>query len=88
MKAVVLAATAALALSSGTALAAGHEAIANSTTTSMGAPIGSPEYSAPRSAVVPGLPQQERDAEARNEAARTFPPPVSNGAGGRVRVTR
>ncbi len=87
MRSVVLAASL-LALQAGTALAAGHEAIANSTTTSMGAPIGSPEYSAPRSKVVPGLPQQEREAQERNQAAPQYPIPAPDGAGRNFRTTR
>lgn len=68
MKATLIAATAALALSGATALAqgGGNGAIANDTTTSMGAPSGSPGYTAPRSSVVPGLPAQARDAQAVN----------------------
>jgi len=73
MKTALLAAAAALALSGGAALAAGGggngPAVGNDTTTSMGAPHGSPEYSAPRSAVVPGLPAQEREAQQDNAAA-------------------
>jgi len=84
MKSILLAA--ALALSAGPALADGNEAIANNTTTSMGAPIGSPEYSAPRSEVVPGLPQQAVDAQERNEAAQLYPTPVPDG--GHLEVTR
>ena len=72
MKSVVLAAAAALVLSAGTALADGNGAIANNTTTSMGAPAGSPEYGAPRSEVVPGLPRQERRAEENREAGGTL----------------
>jgi len=72
MKTVLLATAAVLALSGGAALAAGGEggsSSANSTATSMGAPSGSPEYSAPRSAAVPGLPAQERAAQQNNAAA-------------------
>jgi hypothetical protein len=47
----------------------GGRSIGNSTATSMGAPAGSPEYSAPRSAVVPGLPAQAREAQQDNAAA-------------------
>jgi hypothetical protein len=47
----------------------GGRAIGNSTTTSMGAPAGSPEYSAPRSTVVPGLPAQAHEAQQDNTAA-------------------
>jgi hypothetical protein len=43
-------------------------AISHSTTTSMGAPVGSPEYAAPRSAVVPGLAPQQREAQQDNAA--------------------
>jgi hypothetical protein len=64
MKAILLATALALALPVGTAFAEG--AIANNTTTSMGAPIQSPNYSAPRSAVVPGLPAQARLAQQMN----------------------
>jgi len=66
IKATLIAAAAALALSTGAAMAAG--AIADSTTTSMGAPKGSPGYAAPRSSVVPGLPPQTREAQADNAA--------------------
>lgn len=41
----------------------GEPAIANDTTTSMGAPMGSPSYAAPRSAVVPGTPANRRALE-------------------------
>jgi hypothetical protein len=41
----------------------GEPAIANDTTTSMGAPLGSPSYAAPRSAVVPGTPANRRALE-------------------------
>jgi curli biogenesis system outer membrane secretion channel CsgG len=88
MKSVVIAAAAALALSCGAALAAGNGASANSTTTSMGAPAGSPEYSAPRSEVVPGVPHQERRAEERNEGTTHYSTPVPSGADGHVQVTR
>jgi hypothetical protein len=64
MRSIMLAAAAALALSSGAALAAGGNVPGNSTSTSMGAPAESPNYAAPRSGVVPGLPNQERDAQA------------------------
>ena len=66
---VLIAAAAALALSGGVALAAGNGAIANSTTTSMAAPTGSPGYAAPRSEVVPGLPPQTKEAQTDNEQA-------------------
>lgn len=65
----IIAATAALALSGGAALAqggGGNSSIANDTTTSMAAPSGSPGYEAPRSAVVPGLPPQTREAQQEN----------------------
>ena len=89
MKLLTLAASVAiLAISAGTALAGGHEAIANSTTTSMGAPIGSPEYSAPRSEAVPGVPRQERRAEENRTAAQGYSTPVPNGAGSHVQVAR
>ncbi|HJS84878.1 MAG TPA: hypothetical protein VJ779_05415 [Acetobacteraceae bacterium] len=76
MKSALLAAAAALALSTGVAFAqaggggggGGNPAISNSTGTSMGAPAGSPEYAAPRSAVVPGLPAQSREAQQDNAA--------------------
>ena len=71
MKTALLAAAAALALSGGVAFAqegGGNPPVANQTTTSVGAPESSPEYSAPRSAVVPGLPQQERQAQQNNAA--------------------
>jgi hypothetical protein len=45
---------------------ASGDAIGNMATTSMGAPYASPNYSAPRSAIVPGLPAQEREAQAMN----------------------
>lgn len=56
---LLMAGIAALALSSGAALAQG-DAIANHLTTSMGAPAASPNYAAPRSAVIPGTPAEER----------------------------
>lgn len=67
MKALLIAAATALALSGGVAFAqgAGND-IGNQTTTSMGAPSGSPNYSAPRSASVPGLPPQARLAQQEN----------------------
>ena len=40
-----------------------QDPIANMTTTSMGAPFSSPNYAAPRSVVVPGLPAQEREMQ-------------------------
>ncbi|HJS87232.1 MAG TPA: hypothetical protein VJ779_17390 [Acetobacteraceae bacterium] len=91
LRSMVLAA-AALALSGGGALAAGG-AIANSTTTSMGAPAGSPGYSAPRSEVVPGVPRQERRAEESNEtpgqpATQRYATPVPSGTDNHVQVTR
>ena len=64
MKSILLAAAFALVLPTGAVFAA--EAIANNTATSMGTPAGSPEYAAPRSAVILGLPTQERSAEQRN----------------------
>lgn len=72
MKLTLLAAAAALALSGGAALAqsGGNPAIGNNTTTSMGAPKGSPSYAAPRSEVVPGLSQQQRTAQEQNEATK------------------
>ncbi len=72
MMQTLIAASAALALSGGVALAqaggGGNNSIANDTTTSMAAPSGSPGYTAPRSAVVPGLPAQAREAQAVNGA--------------------
>ncbi len=65
----VIAAAAALAMSGGVALAGGNSAIGNQTTTSMGAPAGSPGDAAARSAVIPGLPPQTREAQADNAAA-------------------
>ncbi len=41
----------------------GEPAIANDTTTSMGAPTGSPSYAAPRSAIVPDTPANRRARE-------------------------
>jgi hypothetical protein len=92
MKFVAFAAAAALALSGGAALAAGG-AIANSTTTSMGAPAGSPGYSAPRSEVVPGVPRQERRTEENNEVAgqsatQRYATPVPTGTDNLVQVAR
>jgi hypothetical protein len=47
----------------------GEPAIANDTTTSMGEPMGSPSYAAPRSAVVPDTPAHRRALElGRNPA--------------------
>ena len=59
----------------------------------MGAPAGSPDYSAPRSEVVPGLPRQERNAQERHEAggtpaARGYSTPIPSGSDGHVQVTR
>ncbi len=65
MKSVLLATATALVLCGGVALAQGP---GNQTTTSMGAPQGSPGYAAPRSAVVPGLPAQARAAQQENAA--------------------
>ena len=92
MRSLVLAAAAAFVLPCGVALAAGA-VIANSTTTSMGAPVGSPGYSAPRSEVVPGLPHQERHAQESNEtpgqpATQRYATPVPTGADNHVQVTR
>lgn len=70
MRLMLLAAGAAFALSGGAALAAGNPAIANQTTTSMGAPNASPSYQAPRSESVPGLSQQQRTAQEQNEAMK------------------
>lgn len=71
IKNTLIAAATALAFSGGVALAqagggGGGNAPANDTTTSMGAPHGSPGYTAPRSAVVPGLPPQTRQAQQEN----------------------
>lgn len=96
MKSVLIAAAAALALSGGAALAAGNGAIANQTTTSMGAPTGSPSYAAPRSKVVPGLPHQEKEAQRDNAAGgrqvdQGVTTPVqapTNPVTGRTQVTR
>jgi hypothetical protein len=68
----LLVAAAGFAFSSGVALAqngggGGEPATGGSTSTSVGAPADSPNYSAPRSAVVPGTPPQERDAEQANQ---------------------
>ncbi len=41
----------------------GSDAIANNTTTSMGQPMGSPFYAAPRSAGVPDTPARRRAIE-------------------------
>jgi hypothetical protein len=67
MRSALLTTSAALALFGGAAFAQGP-AIANDTTTSVGTPSGSPEYAAPRSAVVPGLAPQQREAQQRNAA--------------------
>jgi hypothetical protein len=72
MKSALFAVAAAFALSAGVAFADGGgsgPAIGNSTSTSMGAPSGSPEYAAPRSAAVPGLSSQQREAQQENAAA-------------------
>ncbi len=71
MKSILLAA-AVFALSSGVALAAGGGGgggadIGNNTSTSMGAPSGSPSYSAPRSGAVPGLPAQASHTQQANQ---------------------
>lgn len=70
MKSVALLGASLLMLSAGAALAAsaGGGAIANNTTTSMGTPKASPGYAAPRSAAIPGLPPQARQAQRRNAA--------------------
>ncbi len=68
-KATLIAAAAALALSGGVALAqggGGNGAVGNDTTTSLGAPKGSPGYAAPRSGAVPGLPAQAKEAQQDN----------------------
>jgi hypothetical protein len=79
MKLTLFAAATALALSGGAALAqsaggsggsGGNPAVSNDTTTSMGAPSGSPSYQAPRSAVVPGLSPQQRTAQQENQATQ------------------
>lgn len=96
MKSILIAAATFLALSGGAALAEGNPAIANQTTTSMGAPAGSPGYAAPRSEVVPGLPPQEREAEEDREAGgrqvnEALAAPVqgpTNPITGRTQVTR
>ncbi|MGA9866827.1 MAG: hypothetical protein WBQ75_10360 [Acetobacteraceae bacterium] len=65
----IIATAAVLALSGGAVFAlggGGNPSIANDTTTSMAAPSGSPGYEAPRSAVVPGLPPQTREAQQEN----------------------
>lgn len=70
MKTLLIAAATAFALSGGVAFAAGegggNGAIANSTTTSMGAPEGSPGMTAPRSEAVPGVAPQQRLAQEQN----------------------
>ena len=65
MRSVLLLTATAVVLSGGAAFA---QAGGNQTTTSMGAPQGSPGYAAPRSAVVPGLPAQARAAQQENAA--------------------
>ncbi len=101
-KTTLIAAAAALALSGGVALAqgggggGGNAAIGNNTTTSMGAPAGSPGYAAPRSAVVPGLPPQTKEAQQDNAAGgrqvdQGITTPVqgpTNPITGRTQVTR
>ncbi|MGH7042032.1 MAG: PepSY domain-containing protein, partial [Acetobacteraceae bacterium] len=57
---LLMAGVAALAFSSGATLAQGDGAIANHMTTSMGTPTASPNYAAPRSAVIPGTPAEEK----------------------------
>ena len=47
----------------------GEPAIANDTTTSMGEPLGSPSYTAPRSAAVPGTPAHRRALELGQDPA-------------------
>ena len=47
----------------------GEGAIANDTTTSMGQPMGSPSYAAPRSAGVPGTPANRRALELGQDPA-------------------
>ncbi|HET6182098.1 MAG TPA: hypothetical protein VFA03_00720 [Acetobacteraceae bacterium] len=74
MKKIMLATAMAFALSGGVALAqsggGNGPAIGNDTTTSLGAPKGSPGYTAPRSEAVPGLPAQTRMAQEYNEHAQ------------------
>jgi hypothetical protein len=87
MKLTLFAAATALALSGGAALAqsagggggsaGGNPAVGNDTTTSMGAPSGSPSYQAPRSAVVPGLSPQQKMAQQQNQATQ---PPTDQSA--------
>lgn len=67
MKRIFAAMSTIILLSAGAAMAAGNPAISNQTTTSMGAPPGSPGYRAARSEAVPGLPAQARNAQERNE---------------------
>ena len=79
MRTIFVAAVAALALSTGVAFAqagggaggGGNPAVGNSTSTSMGAPKGSPGLSAPRSESMPGVSGQQRMAEQNNAAGGT-----------------
>ncbi len=82
MRLVAVSAGLLLTLSAAPAFAAGSAgggAIANNTSTSMGKPKGSPSYSAPRSAVVPGLPPQEREAQRLNAQEGKAKLPSSTG---------
>lgn len=74
MRTIFVAAAAALALSTGVAFAqagGGNPAIGNFTSTSMGAPKGSPGLTAPRSQSIPGVSNQQRMAEQNNAAGGT-----------------
>jgi hypothetical protein len=65
MKRLVYMTAAMLALTSGVALAT--DPLANNTSTSAGAPASSPNYAAPRSSAVPGLPAQAIQAQTANQ---------------------
>jgi hypothetical protein len=91
MRSILFAAAAALALSGGIAFAqggGGSPAIANQTTTSVGAPPGSPGYKAPRSEAVPGVPPQARAAEEANEGSPAATLAPKNPVTGHVQTSR
>lgn len=70
-KAALLAMAIAVAVTMPVGMAFAEDAIANNTSTSMGTPYSSPSYSAPRSAIVPGLPAQELHAQQMNRGHQT-----------------
>lgn len=67
---IVLTLIAAASPAFGAGRGGGEPAIANDTTTSMGEPMGSPSYAAPRSATVPGTPANRRALELGQDPAQ------------------